>query len=122
MLHPDRLVSVAVVVLSLVLACLAWVRVDAILFTALFLGGAAWVGAMVQFNVAVQTSVPAGLRGRAMAFYIVCFQGGLGLGSAFNGWLAGEFGIPHALSFSALVVTSGLFLARALPLVRGTST
>lgn len=121
LLHPDRIIAAAVLVLSAVLCCLAFVRIDGVLYLALFLGGGAWVGAMVQFNVAIQTTVPAGLRGRAMAFYIVCFQGGLGLGSAFNGWLAGQLGIPHALVISGLVVLSGLFLGAIFPMMSESS-
>ena len=41
----------------------------------LFFSGAAWVGVLVNFNVAVQTSVPDWVRGRALAFYLLAFQG-----------------------------------------------
>lgn len=51
-----------------------------------------------------------------MSFYLVAFQGGMGLGSAFHGWLAGRIGIPNTLIFASLVVLSGIALIKSLPL------
>lgn len=114
--HPDRIVGVAVLVLGVMIFLLATVRSYPVLLGGLFVGGFAWVAAMVQFNVAVQTSVPAGLRGRAMSFYIVCFQGSMGIGSAFHGWLAGRIGITGALLVASGVVLSGLGIGWFFPL------
>jgi predicted MFS family arabinose efflux permease len=58
----------------------------------LFLSGASWVGVLVNFNVAVQTSVPDWVRGRALAFYLLAFQGVLAFDGALWGWLAGVIG------------------------------
>lgn len=51
----------------------------------LFFSGAAWVGVLVNFNVAVQISVPDWVRGRALAFYLLAFQGSLALDGALWG-------------------------------------
>lgn len=115
-LHPDALVNVAAIVLSLAVFLLATVHYYPVLLGVLFLGGFAWVGAMVQFNVAVQTSVPAEFRGRAMSFYLVCFQGSMGIGSAFHGWLASHVGLGPALIAGGFVILSGLLLQKLLPL------
>ncbi|MDX2081942.1 MAG: MFS transporter [Terrimicrobiaceae bacterium] len=115
-LHPDALVNGAAVVLALSVFTLATVHVYPVLLAVLFFGGFAWVGAMVQFNVAVQTSVTAEFRGRAMSFYLVCFQGSMGIGSAFHGWLASQVGLAHALIVGGFVVLAGLILQKLLPL------
>ena len=116
--RADQLVAVAVAVLGAAVFLVAVVKSYPVLLIVLFFGGVAWVGAMVQFNVTLQTSVPAELRGRAMSFYLFCFQGAMGLGSAFNGWVAGHVGIPHALILSSLIVLSGLVLAWFFPLAQ----
>lgn len=109
--HPDRIVGPAIGVLSLVLICLGRIPSYPVAFCALFAGGMAWVGVLIQFNVAVQLSVPSAMRGRAMSFYLVFFQGSMGLGSAINGWVATHAGIPNALTLA------GLFLLLGLPLM-----
>jgi len=115
-LHPDRIVGCGVVVLAAAFILLATSRSYPISLVGLFAGGLAWVAAMVQFNVAVQTSVPGAFRGRAMSFFLVCFQGSMGLGSIFHGWLAGRIGIPGTLGFAGFLILSGLVLIRILPL------
>ncbi len=114
--HPDAMIEISVIALSLVIFGLAVIRSYPILLGLLFLGGVAWVGTMVQFNVSVQTSVPAEFRGRAMSFYLVFFQGSMGIGSACNGWIAEHLGIPHALIVSGFMVLAGLVLKKLLPL------
>lgn len=119
--HPDRLAGPAIIVLALVLISLGTMRNFPTAVIALFAGGMAWVGVLIQFNVAVQISVPAGIRGRAMSFYLVCFQGSLGLGSAFNGWVATHVGVSHALVLAGILLLAGLPLIFFLPLPKALS-
>jgi len=114
--HPDRIIGPAILVLSGVFLTLALSKNYLVVLAALFLGGLAWVGVLVQFNVAVQLASPEALRGRAMSFYLVFFQGSLGVGSAFNGWLAKLVGIPNALSLAGAFLLLGLVLLAAFPL------
>lgn len=109
--HPDRLVAPAIVALAGVLVCLGLSRSYPLALASLFVGGMAWVGVLVQFNVSVQLSAPEELRGRALSFYLVFFQGSMGIGSAFHGWLAKQIGIPHTL------MIAGLFLLLGIPLI-----
>lgn len=110
-LHPDRLITPAIALLSGVFICLGLGGHYLFVLGALFVGGMAWVCVLVQFNVAVQLSSPEKFRGRAMAFYLMFFQGSLGLGSAFHGWLAKLVGIPNTL------LTAGVFLLFGIPLI-----
>lgn len=114
--HPDRIAGPAILVLCAVLICLGTIRSFPVALCALFAGGMAWVAVLIQFNVAVQLSVPEEIRGRAMSFYLVFFQGSMGLGSAANGWIATHAGIPHALVFAGLFLLLGLPLGAWFPL------
>jgi MFS family permease len=83
----------------------------------LFFAGAAWVGVLVNFNVAVQTSVPDWVRGRALAFYLLAFQGVLAFDGALWGWLAGVIGTPECFAVAGVGLIAGLILIRFFPLV-----
>ncbi len=83
----------------------------------LFFAGAAWVGVLVNFNVAVQTSVPDWVRGRALAFYLLAFQGVLAFDGALWGWLAGVIGTPECFAVAGAGLIAGLALIRFFPLV-----
>lgn len=82
----------------------------------LFFAGAAWVGVLINFNVAVQTAVPAWVRGRALAFYLLAFQGVLALDGYLWGTLAGVIGIPQCFTVAAVGLIIGLVLIRFFPL------
>jgi len=120
--HSDRIIGLATSLFALVLFCLGTVQLFPVVFCALFLGGMAWVAVLIQFNVAVQVSVPAVLRGRALAFYLVFFQGSMGLGSAWNGWVALHVGIPQATVFAGLLLLLNLPLIAWFPLPKSAST
>lgn len=81
--------------------------------------GAAWVGVLINFNVAVQTAVPDWVRGRALAFCLLAFQGVLALDGALWGWLAGVegLGIQACFGLAAAGLVAGLALIRFFPLV-----
>lgn len=83
----------------------------------LFFAGAAWVGVLINFNVAVQTSVPDWVRGRALSFYLLAFQGVLALDGALWGWLAGQIGIQTCFGVAGAGLIAGLALIRFFPLV-----
>lgn len=120
--HPDRIAGPATVILAVVLVGLGTLRNYPAALIALFAGGMAWVGVLIQYNVAVQISVPAGIRGRAMSFYLVFFQGSLGLGSAFHGWVATHIGISNALVLAGILLLAGLPLIALFPLSPCTPT
>ncbi|MCX6971238.1 MAG: MFS transporter [Verrucomicrobia bacterium] len=120
--HPDRIAAPAILLLSLSFICLGTIHRFPVALCALFTGGLAWVAVLIQFNVAVQVSVPAAMRGRALSFYLVFFQGSMGLGSAWNGWIATHVGISHALVFAGIILLLGLPLIVWFPLPRSSST
>ncbi len=82
----------------------------------LFLAGVAWVGVFINFNVAVQTAVPAWVRGRALSFYLLTFQGMLALDGLLWGWLAGVVGTTECFALAAVGLVVGLLGIRFFPL------
>ncbi|MDR1354771.1 MAG: MFS transporter [Propionibacteriaceae bacterium] len=54
-------------------------------------------------NATVQTSTPAGLRGRVMAVYIAIFLGGTPIGSPTIGWIQDNWGTRWGVGFGAIV-------------------
>jgi MFS family permease len=104
----DPLIAWATVLFAVVTLLLAYARNFALLCGVMALGGVAWMALMSTLNVAAQTTVPAWVRARAMAVYLLMFQGGMAVGSALWGAVATRTGIPAALSYSALGLLVGL--------------
>jgi hypothetical protein len=78
----------------------------------LALGGAAWTSSIQNFQIAVRLSAPPWVRARAIATYLLTFQGGQAIGSAIWGSVAERTGNPIALTLAAtgvaLSVLAGL--------------
>jgi MFS family permease len=84
----------------------------ALVFLAMVGAGLAWLAILTSFNVATQTAVPRWVRARALAVYLLVFQGGLAVGSALWGVAAGRLGERTALLVAA--ASFGLGMAAAL--------
>jgi MFS family permease len=111
----NRLLVAAVVVFAALLLVLAWVRFLPLIWLMLALGGAAWSGTNQTFQIAVQMSAPGWVRARAIAAYLLTFQGGLAIGSAIWGVVAERAGDPIALTVAAAGLASGLVAAVRWP-------
>ncbi len=77
----DAIVAGASGIFALVTAELAIVHSHLLAYLAMALGGAAWVMAMAEINVAAQLSVPLWVQGRALSCYQIVVQGGMALGA-----------------------------------------
>ncbi|HET6318252.1 MAG TPA: MFS transporter, partial [Chloroflexota bacterium] len=99
--HVNALLLVAIVIFATMLLVLAWVRWLPPIWAMLALGGAAWTGTNQNFQIAVQMSAPGYVRARAIATYLLTFQGGLAIGSAIWGAVAERLGAPAALTIAA---------------------
>ncbi len=73
----------------------------AALVAAMVLSGAAWLVMLSLCNVAIQIAVPAWVRARVLAVYMLAFAGGYSLGSAVWGAVATHWGLQAALLYSA---------------------
>lgn len=112
----EPLVATGCVVFALAMLAAAFVRIPAVVFVALALGGGAWMGVMATYNTATQSSAPPWVRSRAVALHTVSALGSFALGSAFWGAMSGAVGLPATLSIAALAMFAGVFLSRPLPL------
>jgi MFS family permease len=104
-----------VVTFAAMLLALAWVRVLPVVWVMLALGGAAWTQSNQNFQIAIQLSAPAWVRARAIALYLLTFQGGQAIGSTIWGSVADRAGNPLALTVAAAAVAAGVLAALRWP-------
>jgi MFS family permease len=82
---------------------------------ALFLAGMAWVGIGNSNMLAMQSAVPGWIRARAVAIYMLVFQGAMAGGSALWGALAARAGTSSALLCSAVLMGGVLLVMNRFP-------
>lgn len=82
----------------------------------LFCAGLGWTSMMINLNVAVQTSVPGAMRGRALSCYFMLLQGSFAAGAVASGWVAKFAGMPGALLLSAGAMVAVVVLTARVPL------
>jgi len=111
----NALLISAISIFIVVLLVLAWVRWVPLVCALLGLGGAAWTTSNQNFQIAVQMSAPGWVRARAIAAYLITFQGGLAIGSAIWGAVAEHAGDPMALALAAAGLVIGLPAALRWP-------
>jgi MFS family permease len=76
------------------------------LAVALLPTGAAWLVNLSTFNTELQLRLPAWVRARGLAVYLVVFMGGQGVGSLVWGAVAGAAGLTQALLASAALLVA----------------
>ncbi|MFJ8439342.1 MFS transporter [Kitasatospora griseola] len=86
---------------------------------ALAAAGAAWIWGLSILSAALQLELPNWVRARAVAFYLLVFQGGNALGALVWGQLAQYAGLLVALTVPAALLALGVLTLRRLPLLDG---
>ncbi|MGC9670780.1 MFS transporter [Planosporangium sp. 12N6] len=86
----------------------------------LVLMGIAWIGSLSSLSAAAQTSLPSWVRARAMAVYLLVFQGTQALGSVVWGAFAERYGATLALGIAGAGVIVGPLATITRPLTMGT--
>jgi MFS family permease len=107
----DRRVMAATSLFALATVALAVLDSALLLWLAMVAAGVAWLATLTSFNVATQTAVPRWVRARALAVYLLVFQGGLAGGSALWGVVAGRLGERTALLAAAASFALGMLAA-----------
>jgi MFS family permease len=107
----DRRVVAATCLYALATVVLAVVGSALVVGLAMVAAGMAWLAILTSFNVATQTAVPRWVRARGLAVYLLVFQGGLAVGSALWGVVAGRVGERTALLAAAASFGLGLLAA-----------
>lgn len=115
----NSIVAVAIVQFAVATLCLAYVRVPWVACGALVAAGSSWMAMGALPNAAVQTSLPAWVRARAVAVFLLAFQASLAVGAIAWGALATHIGVSHALAISAVMIVLSLAYARRHPVRMG---
>jgi hypothetical protein len=115
----DALIAAATLTFATVMVGLAQVRQFGFLCAVLCAGGIAWIALMASFNIATQTAVPSWVRARALALYLLMFQGSMAVGGVLWGTVAQHAGMTVALLSAAVGLVAGLALVPRYRLKRG---
>jgi MFS family permease/quinol monooxygenase YgiN len=118
-LSVDALVIGATIIFGAATLALGQLRAVSLLFVVMLVAGGAWITLMSSLNVAAQVAIPGWVRARAVAVYLLVFQGGMALGSLLWGGLAARAGVSTALSVAAVGLLAGLGVAGRYRLTLG---
>ncbi|MGD1092103.1 MAG: MFS transporter [Bryobacteraceae bacterium] len=113
---PDQLVAAGVLLFGAATMALSLTSRFVPVAVAMLLGGVAWMTVMSTFSVCAQTAPPLWIRARALAVYLLIFQGGMAIGSASFGALASRIGNRDTLLAAAALLVAGLATAPKLSL------
>jgi MFS family permease len=104
----DQIVGAGITLFALATLGLAVLKTLPIAAIAMLLGGVAWITVMSSFNVCAQTIPPQWMRARALAYYLLVFQGSLAVGSGVWGEVARHVGVRISLMIAASALMAGL--------------
>ena len=100
----NRMMAVSALVYAAATALAATVPDMLVVCVALILAGVAWIGIGNTNMLALQSAVPGWIRARALAVYMLVFQGAMAAGSALWGALAARAGLVATLLASAALM------------------
>ncbi len=104
------------------MAGLSFAHTFAAAAAALFVAGLAWIAMMASLNGGAQATSPGWVKARALAIYLLVFQGSMAAGSALWGSVAAAIGVPMTmLVASVFLVGTSMILAWRFPLDRAAS-
>lgn len=104
----DQVNATGLFLFALAMAIIAYAKHFAFAGLAMVIAGVAWVIANATLNAGAQMSVPSWVRARALAIYILVFQGSVAIGSALWGALATASGLSIPLIVSPMCLGLGL--------------
>jgi MFS family permease len=113
----EAVVSGSVVVLGIMIMAAAASHSLSVLSMVMLIAGAAWLAFISLVSALVQTLTPDWARARILAVFLLIFQGGLAIGSAFWGALAARAGIDTVFVIAGVstIATAALGLVARFP-------
>jgi MFS family permease len=111
-LGADGLLAAGTLGTALALVLFGLARHPAPALAASLLAGMSWIAVLATLNVSAQVALPEWVRGRGLAIFATVMFGGMTLGSALWGQVAGLIGLPAAHFIAAAA------LAASVPLLR----
>jgi MFS family permease len=112
----EGLILFGTVAFALASFALAMLRDAALLFVVLVIGGVGWLVLLSTLNAGTRLHVPRWVEARALAAYLVSFQGSLAVGSIFWGAIAGVAGTRLSLLCACGLLLAGLAARLIFPL------
>jgi len=106
----DVLVAGSSALYALAALALAYLQNLALLAAAMLATGVAWISILSALQVSAQMTLPAWVRARGLAAFVVVFMGGMAIGSILWGQVATHIGIPAALTVAALGMVAAVVL------------
>ena len=103
-LSPDALLALAALAVAIPTALLALVHVVAVAAVVLVVAGLGWILALATLNSTYQSLLPGWVKARALAYYLIVFQGGMAIGSAVLGLLAVSLGVTEVMTGAAILL------------------
>jgi MFS family permease len=95
-------------------------RVPALVWTTLAIGGVGWVAVLTVLQTGLQLTLPAWVRARGTSAYILVFMGGQGVGALLWGALANWVPLPVVLCLAGGLLVVGAVTLAWWPLIAGT--
>ena len=101
---PEIIATASVALFGLVNVALAYLSDFGAVAVVMLAGGVAWMSVNSTLNTAAQTSLPAWVRARGLAVYLLVFQGAMAVGSVIWGAVATRFGLRPTLLISGITL------------------
>jgi MFS family permease len=101
---PEIIATASVTLFGLVNIALAYLSDFGAVALVMLAGGVGWMSVNSTLNTAAQTSLPAWVRARGLAVYLLVFQGAMAVGSVIWGEVATRFGLRPTLLISGITL------------------
>jgi MFS family permease len=101
---PDVIATSAVALFGLASLALAYLENFGGVTLLMLAGGIAWMSTNSTLSTAAQTSLPAWVRARALAVYLLVFQGTMAIGGVIWGEVATRFGLRTTLAVAGIAL------------------
>jgi MFS family permease len=105
---PNAITSIAMVIITLVLLAMAFIRTPALVMVYSMVAGVAWTLVGTELWLTAQRVMAGAVRGRMNAFLIMVGQGGIALGSIVMGVSAAHVGLHATLIGGAVLALAVL--------------
>jgi len=115
-LSPDAIVTGGSGLFAVACAGIGFIRVLPLLCPIFLVGGLAWMAVLSTLNVGAQIVSPPWVRSRALAVYLLVFQGGIAAGAALWGSVANAVGTSTAFASAAAGLAIGALVLSRLRL------
>lgn len=115
-LARDRIFEIGVLIFAADMLAIAHIRSFALLLPLMMIAGVAWLMTLSCLQIAAQTCLPAWVRARGLAVYLMMIMGSMAAGSAFWGMVARASSVTTSLTIAAGMILLGLLLFRRMSL------